>query len=197
MTNHVSISGLSKAKVLAALFNSAEAPRQMGALQFQSGPYVMTERWAEELIGLGHAGSPDYGGISLPGKPKLYFDYLYGRCLKTDLTSDDSFDPWGFDRDNGGEGTAQKVIECLRETDEVRVMPTVTSRIWLQQVIDKALKRYDDGDLGGAIAQFIVGTAQHPGTQHIPEFELTAPLVVMSFQEGRQSAERAMAGFAV
>lgn len=192
----ISIADLPKADVLAALFNAAEAPRRMGALQFQGGPYVMTKEWAAELIDLGNTATPDYGGISLPGRPELYFDYLYGRCLKVDLT-DDTFDPWGFDRDNGGNGSAQKVIDQLRQTGEVSTTPNYEARAWLQKVVNESLERYDQGDLGGAIAQFFIGTARHPGTKHIPEWELTGTLLFMGFQGGRQEAEKAMAGFAV
>jgi hypothetical protein len=35
------------------------------------------------------------------------------------LSSDTEFDSWGFDRDNGGEGAAQHVIDHLRKTGEV------------------------------------------------------------------------------
>jgi hypothetical protein len=48
----------------------------------------------------------------------LGFDYVFGRPVKTNL-EDNEFSPWGFDRDNGGDGTAQRVIDRLRETGEV------------------------------------------------------------------------------
>ncbi len=97
----VEIKGLSKAEVLAALFN-ASAPQGLGFLQSGYGPNVMTIEDAEEIIESG----------------QTYFDYLAGRPLKTDL-SEDSFDPWGFDRDNGGDGAAQKVIDRLRNSKDV------------------------------------------------------------------------------
>lgn len=50
---------------------------------------------------------------------------------------------------------------------------------------------------GGAIAQFLIGTARHPGTKHIPEGGLTNLILAMGFHEGRNEAEKAMAGFAV
>ncbi len=193
----VNIADLSKADVLAALFNAAMAPRYMGALQFQHGPYVMTKEWAAELTELGNTATPDYGGMSIPGRAALYFDYLYGRCLKLDLTDDNAFDPWGFDRDNGGDGSAQKVIDRLRRTGEVCEAPIGDARSWLRRVVNESLQRYDDGDHGGALAQFFIGTARHPGTKHIPEWELTGPMLAMGFQGGRSEAEKAMAGFAV
>lgn len=114
----VDITGLSKAEVLAALFN-ASAPAGMGFLQAGNGPRVMTVEYAQDLVALGNEATPDYGGANLPGRPELYFDYLYGRPLKLDLTSDTEFNPWGFDRDNGGPGSAQRVIDKLRESRDV------------------------------------------------------------------------------
>jgi hypothetical protein len=98
----VDITGLSKASVLAALFN-ASAPSGMGFLQAQYGPQVMTVGDAEQVIS---------------DRPKLYFDFLFGRPLKTNL-EDDFFDPRGFDDKNGGTGLAEKVISRLRESGEV------------------------------------------------------------------------------
>ena len=47
-------------------------------------------------------------------KPKqLYFDYLYGRIMKVDL-SRDYFDPRLYDRDNGP-GAAERAIQRLKE----------------------------------------------------------------------------------
>lgn len=42
-----------------------------------------------------------------------YFDYLYGRVMKVDLSSDESFEERLYDRDNGT-GAAQRVIDRLR-----------------------------------------------------------------------------------
>lgn len=103
----VDISGLSKAAVLAALFN-ASSPGGMGFLQSGAGPRVMDVEYAERLISDMNAEMPE----------ELYFDYLYGRVLKVDLTDGSSFDPWGFDRDNG-QGSAQRVIDILRQTQDV------------------------------------------------------------------------------
>lgn len=106
-TTAVDISDLSKAEVLAALFN-ASSPAGMGFLQAANGPKVMDITHAQRLID------------DLEGSPQgVYFDYLYGRPLKLDLRVSYSFEPWGFDRDNGGDGTAQKVIDRLRETHNV------------------------------------------------------------------------------
>ena len=102
----VDISGLDKAAVLATLFN-ASAPGGMGFLQAGFGPSIMTVEDAQQVI---NAGGTNRG--------KLSFDYLFGRPLKFDLIGDE-FDPWGFDRDNGGTGTASRLIEDLRASGQV------------------------------------------------------------------------------
>ena len=102
----VDISGLDKAAVLATLFN-ASAPSGMGFLQARFGPSIMTVEDAQQVI---NAGGTNRG--------KLSFDYLFGRPLKFDLIGDE-FDPWGFDRDNGGTGTASRLIEDLRASGQV------------------------------------------------------------------------------
>jgi hypothetical protein len=112
----VDFTGLSKAEVLAALFN-ASAPGGMGFLQAGNGPQVMSVDDAQRLIDEGYSATSDYAKV--PGRPMLYFDYVYGRPLKLNLTEDDSFDPWGFDRDNGGDGASQKIIDRLRATKDV------------------------------------------------------------------------------
>lgn len=50
--------------------------------------------------------------VLLSQKPNLYFDYLYGRVMKVNITHDE-FDPWLYDRDNGN-GAAQRAIDNLR-----------------------------------------------------------------------------------
>jgi hypothetical protein len=89
----VSIKGLSKAKVLAALYNNSR-PQGMGFLHFT--PQDMTEKEAEDLL-----------------KEGTYFDYLKGRVMKVDLSHDDEFNPWLYDRDNGA-GAAQRAVDNLR-----------------------------------------------------------------------------------
>ena len=97
MTEEVDISGLSKAAVLAAMFN-ASRPQGMGFISSLSGPDSLDKERAEKIISEAQS---------------LDFDYLFGRPLKANLTGD-TFDPWGFDRDNGGPGAAQKIIDRLR-----------------------------------------------------------------------------------
>jgi hypothetical protein len=95
----IDISGLTKASVLAALYN-ASAPVGMGFIHYTSGD--MSEAEAEKAL------TTEIGPFGRP----LYFDYVRGRALKVDL-SKDSFDPWLFDRDNG-KGAAARAIEKLR-----------------------------------------------------------------------------------
>ncbi len=106
----VDISGMDKAEVLAALYN-ASAPVGMGHLQAVAGE--MTTEHARKVID-GHGDDTErmFPGVR-GGDRTLIFDYLFGRPLKLDL-SKDSFNPWGFDRDNGGNGTAAKIIARLR-----------------------------------------------------------------------------------
>jgi hypothetical protein len=93
MSDRVSIKGLSKASVLAALYNASH-PLNMGYLQYDPTP--MTDAEAATLIA-----------------KQTHFDYLKGRVMKVDL-SEDSVDPWLYDRDNG-EGAFLKVVNGLRQ----------------------------------------------------------------------------------
>jgi len=89
----VSLQGLEKGEVLAALYN-ASRPLGMGFLQYDAKPMT-----AEE-------------GAQLVASQK-YFDYLKGRVMKVNLQGDD-LDPWLYDRDNGP-GAAERVISELRK----------------------------------------------------------------------------------
>lgn len=88
----VNIKGLSKAAVLAALYN-ASRPQGFGMLQFDPTP--MTEAEASKLL-----------------EHTTYFDYLKGRVMKVNLQSNESFDERLYDRDNGP-GAAQSAIDKL------------------------------------------------------------------------------------
>ena len=88
----VSIVGLDKAVVLAALYNRAQ-PQGLGYIHFT--PEDMSPEQARTEFG-------DCNG---------YYDYAHGRVMKVDL-SGDSFDPWLFDRDNG-EGAARAVVSLI------------------------------------------------------------------------------------
>lgn len=85
----MNIKGISKAKILAALYNASRA-QGMGFLQ--SGPQVMSEADAQRILDDGHT----------------YFDYLFGRVMKIDLSSDELRTAL-YDRDNG-QGAAEEAI---------------------------------------------------------------------------------------
>lgn len=87
----ISIAGLDKGAVLAVLYNNSR-PLGLGMLQYTS----------EEM-------TPEEGNELL--KDQTYFDYLKGRVMKVDL-SEDEFDPWLYDRDNG-KGSAEMVVKKL------------------------------------------------------------------------------------
>lgn len=94
----ISIQGLSKAAVLAALYNASK-PQGLGFMHYDSKP--MTEEVAQQVI--------DEQGLK--------FDYLKGRVMKVDI-SQDELNVWGFDRDNGA-GAAQSAIDVLCKTGDV------------------------------------------------------------------------------
>ena len=88
----ISLKGLNKGKVLAALCNASH-PQGMGFLHFDPTP--MTTKEAESLL-----------------KGQTYFDYLKGRVMEVDMSGEE-LDPYLYDRDNG-QGAAQRVIDSLR-----------------------------------------------------------------------------------
>jgi hypothetical protein len=86
----MNIKGISKAKILAALYNASH-PQGMGFLQAKQGD--MSEAEAQALLNSG----------------QTYFDYLHGRVMKIDLSGGDELDTWLYDRDNG-RGAAEDAI---------------------------------------------------------------------------------------
>ena len=86
------ISGMSKAKVLAALYNNSH-PQGMGFLHFDPRP--MTEEEAQALLDSG----------------QTYFDYLKGRVMKVDLSGNE-LETLLYNRDNG-ENAAETVLANL------------------------------------------------------------------------------------
>ena len=101
----VNIKGLDKAAVLAALYNRAKI-QGLGFLQACDGD--MTTEQAQKL--LEGEQTPDYPIT----RRDQYFDYLYGRVMKVNLTSDEELDPRLYDRDNG-EGAAAAAIDTIRD----------------------------------------------------------------------------------
>jgi hypothetical protein len=94
MEDAVSIKGLNKAEVLAALYN-ASRPLGMGFLQYNPKP--MTQEEAQKMLDSG----------------RKYFDYVNGRVMKISLGSDGTIDPLLYDRENG-DGAVKRVVEELR-----------------------------------------------------------------------------------
>ncbi len=109
----ISIQGLDKAAVLAALYN-ASAPRGMGFLQYVPGP--MTVEQAREVIAKRGDDMKAMFGVSLHGS--MYFDYVNGRPLKVDLKGEE-LNPAGYDGANGGAGAAERALAELRSTGMV------------------------------------------------------------------------------
>lgn len=91
--------GISDAVVLAALYNSARV-QGMGILQARPGE--MTPEQAEKLLKTD--ANPDYSGP----RRENYFDYLYGRVIKTDVSANPLHLDL-YDRDNG-RGAGEKAV---------------------------------------------------------------------------------------
>ncbi len=110
----MNISGLSKAKVLAALYNRAQA-QGMGLLRYNPTP--MTEAMATQVITeRGDDPAADFV-VSLGGQGRLYFDYVGGRVMKIDIT-DDEVETDQYNRSNGP-NAAEETVAALRAMDEV------------------------------------------------------------------------------
>ncbi len=134
---NIDISDLDRAAVLAALFNGARA-QGLGFLAHQDGD--MTVEQAQAILDTG----------------TTYFDYLQGRVMKVDL-SGDSFDPWGYDRDNG-EGAAQSVIRSLRQTGSASNVETAhLHQHGMAAATDELRKHYGDD-----LANELVGGIPRP-----------------------------------
>ncbi len=94
-TMSISIGGISKAAVLAALYNASK-PQGLDFIQYDPKP--MSAEEAEAIL-----------------KQTMYFDYLYGRVMKISLKKDE-VDTRRYNRDNG-ENAAEMAIEALRQSN--------------------------------------------------------------------------------
>lgn len=94
-TKPIDIKGIDKAVLLAALYNASKQ-QGMGFLQTRGARSMSVEEAKKEI----------------EQNPRGYYDYLHGRVMKSDI-SKDTFDPWGYDRDNGS-GSAERVINSIR-----------------------------------------------------------------------------------
>tara|TARA_Y100000310_G_scaffold339975_1_gene434332 strand:- start:566 stop:850 length:285 start_codon:yes stop_codon:yes gene_type:complete len=92
------ISGLDKAAVLAALCNGGKTQGR----GFLSGGFGqdMTREQAQELLDSG----------------QTYFDYVNGRVMKVDLSTDE-LDTRLYDRDNGHGAAERAIEEALTQPD--------------------------------------------------------------------------------
>lgn len=108
MSEEINIVGIDKAELLAALYNNSR-PMGMGFLQARDG--IMTKEEAQKAIEVGDDSSRMFGKREELGTRHLYFDYLFGRPLKIDI-SGDTVRPWGYDRDNG-QGAVARIVAKL------------------------------------------------------------------------------------
>jgi hypothetical protein len=92
MTDNITIKGLNRADVLAALYDRAR-PLGLGYLHYTPEP--MSRQEAETLL-----------------KQTTRFDYLKGRVMKVNLSGDD-FNSRLYDRDNG-DGAAAEAITSIK-----------------------------------------------------------------------------------
>lgn len=103
--SEISIKGIDKAALLAGLYNGSR-PMGMGFLQAKPGD--MTIEQAREQIGIGDDGKRMFGAHS---SRDLYFDYVWGRPLKIDI-SGDTMRTDLYDRDNG-QGACERIVKSL------------------------------------------------------------------------------------
>jgi hypothetical protein len=103
----IDISKADKAAVLAALYNASH-PQGMGFMQARTGIMSLEEARQAMDSGDDHAGYFTSHGGPIAGRSRIYFDYLYGRPLKIDLSSD-VLDSRLYDRDNP---PAMEVLKC-------------------------------------------------------------------------------------
>jgi hypothetical protein len=220
----IDISGLSKAEVLAALYNAASSAGKGFLTAAVSSQGEMTVRQASELL-----------------RQRTSFDWLNGRSFKIDLSSD-TFEPWLYDRDNGGEGTAEKIIEQLRATGAVNSSESqrnrenmttqhayespvdaelatairdvntkwqeivddgitepwagMTARQYLDWASDQALIYYDRGEPDKTVLLFLAYMRANPETAWIAGHLMTPMLIIDGVAGGRSQLEYMLKGFA-
>ena len=93
----VDIKGLDKARVLKSLYDHSHV-KGMGVMQAVPTGFVTVETCAKLL------------------EAQTYFDYLYGRVIKVELSGDE-FDERLYDRDCG-DGAAQRAVDSVRAEPE-------------------------------------------------------------------------------
>lgn len=98
----INIKGIDKAELLVELYNNS---RQQGFGMLQRARNLTIED-AREML-----------------KESTYFDYLYGKVMKVDLSNDEELNEFLYDRDNGP-GAAQAVVDEIRKKMQERVQTT-------------------------------------------------------------------------
>ena len=98
----IDISKLDKAEVLAALYNNSRQ-QGMGFMHSHESAGMTKEEAAKEI----EAAKRE----DREGNVRIYFDYLHGRVMKSDIGGD-TYEPWLYDRDNG-QGAAARALEPL------------------------------------------------------------------------------------
>jgi len=88
------ITGINKAEILQALYNGSKV---IGMGIFQATDREVTKEIAQNLLN---------------ERPSKSFDYLYGKVMKIDLSSD-NLDTFLYNRDIG-EGAAERIINAIR-----------------------------------------------------------------------------------
>ena len=130
----VSINGLDKAAVLAVLYNRA-ITGGMGFMQYDPKP--MTVEQAREILHSFERITETKKFLfwrweieKRPAEKYIYFDYLGGRSMKVNLTSDEEFDAtWYNHPDYNGKGAAEDAIKGLRETEDVNPPATQVAHV--------------------------------------------------------------------
>ncbi len=125
----INIKGIDKAEVLLGLYNNSHQ-QGMGFLQPN---HNLTIDEAKELL-----------------ENYTYFDYLYGRVLKVDLSNDEEFEESLYDRDNG-DGAAQRVIDKIKgnyqkneSNDQVQIDSTISPKTSHNNYQDQHFNEYID-----------------------------------------------------
>lgn len=146
MSDTISLIGLDKAAVFAALYNGAKA-QGLGFLHYDPTP--MTAEQARERF----------------GDQFTYFDYVDGRAMKVDLSGDELY-PGLYDRDNG-HGAAARVIAAMQATDdtnpeEAELMHKENTRN-VAMVMSEHLYDEEEMTMNGDVAEYHLGTSEVAG----------------------------------
>lgn len=114
----INIKGLDKAQLLLELYNHSHQ-QGMGMLQPSRN---LTIEDARKLL-----------------EQTTSFDYLYGKVMKVDLSSDEEFEEWLYDRDNG-QGMAKKIVDDMKKELEQVATESESKKIDSQPEIDPRTK---------------------------------------------------------